>query len=264
MSTKFYYGYDENTPDAIDYSNHADIPLELMHQLEIEFLCAIDWNLNVSQDEFFAKLCIVEYDLALRQGCSRGWLTYTEMAQLFPSINIAKALFKYSAVFALSYTASVFTIAGAFLLASQVPGTSLYRPASDCDSTSMPSANTTTLPDLPHNSSDAHRPDTSCQVDLDGAPDSQPQRQPFQLPHLLDAEIPPNTTNPRLNDSVQHIFDLYAHHLQALRCNHTAPSSDTHDSAAPSSWHDEFAVDLFGSCQAASSYGPLLTWMQFM
>lgn len=263
VSTKFYYGYDESTPDAIDYSNHADIPLELMHQLEIEFLCAINWNLNVSHDEFFAKLCTVEYELAMRQGCSRGWMTYTEMALLFPRLEFAKGLFKYSAMFALSYTASVFTIAGAFLLASQVPGTSLYRSGTNCDSSALSSASFPRSDLAINSSNETPLPDPTSESETEemipvAAPPSIP---PFQLPNL-DADIPPNSTNLRSDDLIQHIFDRQKYRFGAHEFGHTK-TSDWNESAAPSPWH-EYPFDMDGSCQAAQSYGPLLTWLQFM
>lgn len=67
----------------------------------------------------------VETIVAKRQGLKRGWLTYTELFRLMPTFAIAKQIFSYSAVLVLSYCAGVITIASGFLLASQVPGTSI-------------------------------------------------------------------------------------------------------------------------------------------
>lgn len=69
----------------------------------------------------------VEKHLARREGLRRGWLTYNELRQLLPSFTLAKFILNNIAVMAFSYAASVITIAGAFFVASQIPGTALYR-----------------------------------------------------------------------------------------------------------------------------------------
>lgn len=65
--------------------------------------------------------------MARRQGLKRGWLTYTELFRLMPTLALAKQILSYSTVLALSYCAGVMTIASGFFLASQVPGTSLSK-----------------------------------------------------------------------------------------------------------------------------------------
>lgn len=190
-------------------------------------------------------------------------MTYTEMAQLFPRLQLAKDLFKFSAVFALSYTASVFTIAGAFLLASQVPGTSLYRagPTTCGDSSSSLTSDSFPRSDLPtiHSSNDTQQhPDTNPEIDSEHIPTTLP---PFQLPNPDADDIPPNSTSPS-SDLIQHIFDRQKHRLDPNPFRLT--NSDFNDSSALSPWHDFPAFENDGSCQAAQNYGPLLTWMQFM
>lgn len=69
----------------------------------------------------------IEKTLARREGLRRGWLTYTELVQMLPSFTLVKFLFNNITVMAVSYAASVMTIAGAFFLASQIPLTSLHR-----------------------------------------------------------------------------------------------------------------------------------------
>lgn len=125
VSTKFYCGYDEDVYLG-DWAEQGDISQSHLKQLEIQFLCAINWNLFVSNKEFFEKLKFVEIEIARRQGLERGWLTYTELSNLMPSLMIAKAFLHHATIFAVSYAASVVTIAGAFFLASKVPGTALY------------------------------------------------------------------------------------------------------------------------------------------
>lgn len=109
-----------------EWAEQGNISQDNLKRLELEFLYALNWNLYVSNCEFFAKLKHIEEALARQQGLLRGWLTYTELSQLIPSLSIAKAFIQYTSVFLVSYAASVFTIAGAFLVASQIPGSALY------------------------------------------------------------------------------------------------------------------------------------------
>lgn len=85
-------------------------------------------------------MSVVERTLAQREGIRRGWLTYSELVQLLPSFTLMKFLLNNLAVLALSYAASVITIAGAFFIASQVPGTLWHRQANSTTT----AANTTT------------------------------------------------------------------------------------------------------------------------
>uniref|UniRef100_A0A182NBE2 Protein CNPPD1 n=1 Tax=Anopheles dirus TaxID=7168 RepID=A0A182NBE2_9DIPT len=111
VSTKFYCGYDEDIYLSA-WAEYGKMTPDQMKALELEFLDAM------------AKKV-----LAKRQGLTRGWLTYTELINFLPSFAMAKQLIHYSTVLAVSYTASVMTIAGAFLLASNLhlPGNLLYR-----------------------------------------------------------------------------------------------------------------------------------------
>lgn len=125
VSTKFYCGYDEDVYLS-DWIVHGEMSMAHLKQLEIQFLCAINWNLFVSNKEFFEKLKFVEIEIAKRQGLERGWLTYTELSNLMPSLAIAKAFLQHATIFAVSYASCALTLAGAFFLASKVPGTALY------------------------------------------------------------------------------------------------------------------------------------------
>lgn len=128
VSTKFYCGYDEDIYLSA-WAESGNISVDHMKELELEFLDAIDWRVYVSNHEFFEKLKIVEKVLAKRQGLTRGWLTYTELINFLPTMTLAKQILSYSTMIALSYTASVMTIAGAFFIASNinVPGNLLFR-----------------------------------------------------------------------------------------------------------------------------------------
>lgn len=126
VSTKFYCGHDEEVYIS-DWAKEGNITEERMKELEIDFLCAIDWNIYISNEQFFDKLNSVEKILAQRQGIRRGWLTYTELLNLLPSFTIAKFFLSNIAVMAVSYAASVMTIAGAFFLVSHIPGNALTK-----------------------------------------------------------------------------------------------------------------------------------------
>uniref|UniRef100_A0A034W5P5 Protein CNPPD1 n=1 Tax=Bactrocera dorsalis TaxID=27457 RepID=A0A034W5P5_BACDO len=128
ISTKFYAGHDEEIYLS-DWAEDGHMTEKRLKKLELEFLCAIEWNIYISSEEFFNKLSSIEKHLARREGLRRGWLTYTELRQMLPSFTLAKFILNNIAVMAISYAASVITIAGAFFVASQIPGTSLYRKA---------------------------------------------------------------------------------------------------------------------------------------
>lgn len=130
VSTKFYCGYDEDIYLSA-WAESGNISVDHMKELELEFLDAIGWRVYVSNHEFFEKLKSVEKVLAKRQGLARGWLTYTELINFLPTMTLAKQILNYSTVIALSYTASVMTIAGAFFIVSNVnvPGNLLFRGA---------------------------------------------------------------------------------------------------------------------------------------
>ncbi|CAD6997531.1 uncharacterized protein LOC101461354 [Ceratitis capitata] len=128
ISTKFYAGHDEEIYMS-DWAENGHITEKRLKKLELEFLCAIEWNIYISNEEFFHKLSSIEKQLARREGLRRGWLTYTELRQMLPSFALAKFILHNFVVMAVSYAASVITIAGAFFLASQIPGTSLHRKA---------------------------------------------------------------------------------------------------------------------------------------
>ncbi|XP_049276844.1 uncharacterized protein LOC125760607 [Anopheles funestus] len=140
VSTKFYCGYDEDIYLSA-WAEYGNMTADQMKTLELEFLDAMNWNAYVSKRDFFEKLKSVEKVLAKREGLTRGWLTYTELINFLPSFAMAKQLIHYSTVLALSYTASVMTIAGAFLLASNLhlPGNLLYRGSSNLESNNMSS-----------------------------------------------------------------------------------------------------------------------------
>lgn len=146
VSTKFYCGYDEDIYLSA-WAESGNITVDHMKELELEFLDAIGWRVYVSNHEFFEKLKSVEKVLAKRQGLARGWLTYTELINFLPTMTLAKQILNYSTVIALSYTASVMTIAGAFFIASNinVPGNVLLRGTTNANQSTAQQSTATSI-----------------------------------------------------------------------------------------------------------------------
>lgn len=281
VSTKFYCGYDED----VYVSEWAEATTRLK-QLELEFLCALNWNLYVSNGEFFDKLKAVEIALARQQGVRRGWLTYTELTQLIPSLAIAKSFLQYSTVFAVSYAASVFTIAGAFLLASQVPGTALYNSSSSSSTTSTSSPKSKLIVPQSNDTNFLNDSSLTANNDLDDIDNLEEILNRLNCNPLQDDDV---TASPNyagnlsmpsvLVDMVQ--VELHQHFSRSginLRCfldDKTKDANDTdenngdkgiktHENATDWSLMDGIR-DAFveASCQA-NKYGQLMHWVRFM
>ncbi|EDW45837.1 GM24773 [Drosophila sechellia] len=126
ISTKFYAGHDERFY-LEDWASDASMTEDRLKAVELEFLSAMGWNIYISNELFFNKLRNVERSLAEQQGLRRGWLTYSELVHLLPSLGWTKFLVNSLSVLSLSYAASIITLAGAFFIASQVPGTLWHR-----------------------------------------------------------------------------------------------------------------------------------------
>jgi hypothetical protein len=121
VSTKFYSDYDETEVFLNNWAYEGDISLERLKQLEISFLNAIQWNLVVSDNEFHEKLKTVERLLALKEGLTRNWLTYTELDMLMPTIEIAKQIIHYATVSMFIYGCSVLTLALSSIMLTSIP-----------------------------------------------------------------------------------------------------------------------------------------------
>lgn len=121
VSTKFYSDYDETEVFVNNWAYEGDISLERLKQLEISFLNAIQWNLVVSDNEFHEKLKTVERLLALKEGLTRSWFTYTELEMLMPTIEIAKQIIHYATVSMFIYGCSVLTIALSSIILTSIP-----------------------------------------------------------------------------------------------------------------------------------------------
>lgn len=257
-----------------------------LKQLELEFLCALNWNLYVSNGEFFDKLKAVEMALARQQGVRRGWLTYTELTQLIPSIAIAKSFLQYSTVFAVSYAASVFTIAGAFLLASQVPGTALYNSSSSSSSTTTSSPKSDIIVTQSNDNSGLNDSSLSANNDLDDIDNLEEVLNRLNCNQLQDDDVSASTYHTGnlsmssvLVDMVQ--IEMRQHFSRSginLRCflddkttdendidkNNVNKDTDPHENTTDWNLMDGIR-DAFveASCQA-NKYGQLMHWVRFM
>lgn len=130
VATKFYSGHDDDSP-SVNWSELAKTTPENLLQMELNFLSSLNWNVYVSNEEFFEKVASVERNLASQQGLHRGWLTYMELSILMPSIQITKSFMEITFVLGLSYAAFFATIVASFFLVSTIPGSCLRPPCDD-------------------------------------------------------------------------------------------------------------------------------------
>ncbi|XP_070492692.1 protein CNPPD1-like [Chironomus tepperi] len=121
VSAKFYSDYDETEVFVNNWAYEGEMSLERLKQLEISFLNAIQWNLVVSDNEFHEKLKTVERLLALKEGLTRNWFTYTEIEMLMPTIEIAKQIIHYATVSMFIYGCSIMTIALSSIILTSIP-----------------------------------------------------------------------------------------------------------------------------------------------
>lgn len=128
VATKFYSGHDEEAP-YVNWAESINTTSDNLLAMELSFLSAIDWNVFVSNEEFFDKVESLEIILARRQGLNRGFFTYLELNSVMPSVQIAKQFIQSTLVLGLSYTVLVTTMVASVFLASQIPGTYLNAPS---------------------------------------------------------------------------------------------------------------------------------------
>lgn len=139
VSAKFYSDYDEMEVFASAWAEEGRIEVERLKQLEISFLNAIQWNVLVSKNEFYEKLKTVERLLAMKEGLTRGWFTYTELEMLMPTIEIAKRILNYTTILMFSYACSIATIAlSSVILASIPPTTTDLSPRANVSTSLIP------------------------------------------------------------------------------------------------------------------------------
>ncbi|XP_071792129.1 protein CNPPD1-like [Asterias amurensis] len=83
IATKFLY--DEGEEEELyndEWAAAAKVDVNRVHDLEMEFLAAIDWKLLVDPLDFYDFLLGIETRIALSEGGKRGWYTYTDLSIL--------------------------------------------------------------------------------------------------------------------------------------------------------------------------------------
>ncbi|GFG37092.1 hypothetical protein Cfor_05761 [Coptotermes formosanus] len=143
VASKFLH--DDGEVDEVfndEWASSAGINVKDINNFERDFLQAIDWEVFVSEQAFWKRLCQMEKDIALKEGKRRGWFSYTDLENLLDTVDLAAlahAVLTVSAVCLTSYTASVLTIIGSAFIVSQIPGTPISTRVSSSTS-NLPSS----------------------------------------------------------------------------------------------------------------------------
>ena len=146
VSTKFYSDYDETEVYLGTWADEGNVSCDRMKELEISFLNAIAWNIFVKESEFNEKLKTIERILAINEGMSRGWFTYSELEKLIPSISLAKQIISYTSVLLFSYACSILTLTLSGALLASIPSSAqLLNRLSGMSNISTPSSISTTV-----------------------------------------------------------------------------------------------------------------------
>lgn len=141
VSTKFYSDYDEMDVFTSTWAKEGQVDIERLKQLEILFLNAIQWKVIVTEKEFYEKLKTVERLLAMKEGLSRGWFTYSELEKLMPPLEIAKQIINYTTILMFSFACSIATLALSSVILASIPVTT------DLAATQSNSTQTSLLPE---------------------------------------------------------------------------------------------------------------------
>jgi len=129
VASKFLH--DDGEEDEVfndEWAKSGNIDVKEFNRLEIEFLCAIDWMVNVSATEFDFALRKIEHKIAYREMMTRGWASYSDLFVLTqnPEMSrlwrlVTEASLKMTAVFMAAYAASFFTLVGTVAVLNQTP-----------------------------------------------------------------------------------------------------------------------------------------------
>lgn len=124
VASKFLH--DDGEEDEVfnnEWAASAGLDVKVINQLEWEFLTAINWEVFVSEEDFWTRLQSIEKTLAMREGKRRGWFSYSELSRLMEAIemmSVAQTLIVVSAVCVTSYTASVMAMVGSALIVNHI------------------------------------------------------------------------------------------------------------------------------------------------
>lgn len=114
MASKFLYDEGEDGVLNEEWAASVNMDVKELNELERNFLSAMDWELFVSEDEFWATLLLFERQLARRRVQETGNTTYTELLLLSTDTEACRKfneillqLCKVISVCVVAYTASV-------------------------------------------------------------------------------------------------------------------------------------------------------------
>jgi len=119
VASKFMQDEGEDTGVYNDeWASSSKIELKRLNELELQFLLAIDWRVNVTTDEFTEMFSKVEQRVALTEGLFRGWFTYTEIAIMQPlglcwktlGVEVVESVVQVFAALSVAYLAVAATV----------------------------------------------------------------------------------------------------------------------------------------------------------
>jgi len=111
VASKFLF--DDGTDDECyndDWACGVGMDLEKLNRLEIDFLNALSWNLNVSKSDFDAQLCQIESELSKIQMERTNLFTYNNARNINLSIPLYYLISLVSKVFMFSAFATLFFV----------------------------------------------------------------------------------------------------------------------------------------------------------
>jgi hypothetical protein len=129
VASKFLY--DDGEEDEVfndEWAKSGQMDVKEFNRLEVEFLAAINWNVNVPITDFDSALQRIEKEIAYREFSRRDWATYSDLVVLSSSevvIGLWKCLsetaVRVTTVCMAAYAASLFTLLGSTALLNQTP-----------------------------------------------------------------------------------------------------------------------------------------------
>jgi len=129
VASKFIH--DDGEEDEVfndEWAKSGNIDVKDFNRLEVDFLSAIDWRVNVPLVDFDAALEKIEKDIAYREVQLRGWASYSDLCVLSRTPHIqglwrllTDTTVRVTTVCMAAYAASLLTLLGAASLLNQTP-----------------------------------------------------------------------------------------------------------------------------------------------
>ncbi len=99
-----------------EWGQSANMDVKRVNKLELQFLDAMDWRVNVSLEEYNRVLKSVEEKLAVDQGNIRGWFTYTELERLSATLFAWNSIWPTVYSYAVQVSSSIISIGMLYIL----------------------------------------------------------------------------------------------------------------------------------------------------